>query len=335
MLSTFSQDRAALEAAGIYLPDTVRHYTDDAAIQPGLLTQVNAGIPAYLSNILDPKIIELLLTPTNATKITGERGMGNWTTLTAQFPTMEHAGQTSSYGDFNTNGVNGVNLNWTPRQQYLYQGVCSWGDHELAMNALAKVDYANAIRKSKVVNFNKFQNQTYFFGVANLQNFGLLNDPSLLPAIVPTTKAAGGTSWPKAKPEEIVQDVINVYTQLVKQTGQNVAQDDRLILGFSGFSSAYMNNTNQYGLSAKAKLMEIFPKLEIVSAPEYTTASGELMQLIVPNLLGQETVISAFADKMRAFPVIRHESSFTQKFSGGTWGCIIKLPVAIAQSLGI
>lgn len=335
MRSTFSQDRASLEKAGIFLPSEMKHYADDAAIQPGLVTQVNAGIPAYLANILDPKVIEVLLTPTNAVKITGERGMGSWTTMTAQFPVMEHTGQVSSYGDFDNNGATGINLNWVPRQQYMYQATCVWGDHELEMNALAKIDYANGIRQSKVVIFNKFQNQSYFFGVKNLQNFGLLNDPSLFPSITPTTKTAGGTSWSKAKPEEMVQDVVNIYAQLVAQTGQLITQDDDLRLAFSGFSSAYLNNTNQYGLSAVAKLKEIFPKLEIVSAPEYTTATGELVQLIAPKLMGQETLVSSFADKMRAFPVIRHESSFTQKFSAGTWGCIIKQPVAIASMLGI
>lgn len=180
MKTTLAQDRALLETAGIVLPSEFRSYTEDAA-QPGALTQVNAGIPAFLANFIDPKFIEVLVTPMKIAKITGERGMGTWTTKTAQFPQLEYSGEVSTYGDYNQNGSNGVNANWIPRQQYIYQSICNWGDHEMAMMALGKIDYANGIRNAKALNFNKFQNKSYAFGVAGLQNFGLLNDPLLRP----------------------------------------------------------------------------------------------------------------------------------------------------------
>ena len=339
MKTTLAQDRAALAAAGIHLPDSFKHYADDAsavsALQPGLLTQVSSGIPAYLANILDPKVIEVLVKPVKAAKITGERGMGTWTTLTAQFPLAERAGEVSSYGDFDNNGMMNANYSWIPRQQYVYQGICVWGDRELEMMGLAKIDHANQVRAAKTLAFSKFQNTSYFFGVANLQNFGLLNDPSLPASITPITKTGGGTSWAVAKPEEILQDITNLFAQLQAQTGENVTSDDRMILALSGLSASYMNNTNQYGLSVKAKLAEIYPKLEIETAPEYALSTGQFMQLIAPSVEGQETLISAYGDKLRAFPVFRERSSFSQKFSAGTWGCIIKFPPGIASMLGI
>lgn len=334
MRTSFSNDRALLESVGIVFPTELRGYTEDAA-QPGLLTQVNAGIPAFLANFIDPKFIEVLVQPMSATKIAPERGIGNWTTKTTQFPVVEHAGEVSSYGDYNNNGSAGVNVNWVPRQQYIFQSICKWGDHELEMNALAKIDYANQIRNSKALVFNKFFNKSYFFGISGLQNYGLLNDPNLSPAITPVTKTGGGTTWAKGAALEIYQDVQNMYAQLQKQMHGLVTLDSPLILALSPNVEVYLTTATQYNVQVRDLLRKAFPKLEIVVAPEYTTASGELAQLYVPDVMGQQTVETAFGDKMRAFPVFRDLSSFRQKFAAGTWGAILKQPVAVAQILGI
>ena len=343
MTHTFRNHRAELAQAGLHFPDEVKFYdglesgpiAHDAAIQASLITQVNAGIPAWLSNIIDPKIIEVMLAPMKAAEITGEKGIGNWTIQSTQFPLMEYAGEVSSYGDYNNNGSSSANVNWIDRQQYIYQGICNWGDQEIARYGLAKIDYANSVRKARGVAFARFQNKSYFFGISNLRNYGLLNDPALYPAITPTTKTAGGTSWAVAKPEEILQDITNLFHQLVLQTNELVDSNTPMKLCLSGVPASYMNNTNQFGLSVKAKLKEIYPKLEIITAPEYNTSAGELVQLIAPEVMGQEVLCSYFGDKLRAFPLFRDLSSFRQKFEAGTWGCIIKFPPGIAQMLGI
>lgn len=334
MKTTFAQDRALLEAAGIVLPGEVRNYTDDAA-QPGVLTQMNAGIPAFLANFIDPKFIEVLVQPMKAAQITGERGMGTWTTKTAQFPVMEYAGEVTSYGDYNNNGSNSANVNWVPRQQYIYQSICNWGDHEMEMNALAKVDYANAVRNAKALNFAKAQNKSYFYGVSGLQNYGLLNDSTLSPAITPTTKTAGGTTWTVGTANEVYQDIENLFAQLQSQLQGLIELDSEMILAMSPTSEVALTKTTQYNVNVADMLKKNFPNMRVVTAPEYATASGQLVQLIAPKIQGQDTLVSAFGDKMRAFPVFRDLSSFRQKFAAGTWGCVIFRPVGIAQMLGV
>jgi hypothetical protein len=78
-----------------------------------------------------------------------------------------------------------------------------------------------------------------------------------------------------------------------------------------------------------------FPNMRIETAVEYTTGSGELVQLIVDEIDGQQTAYCAFTEKMRAHPVKVGLSSFKQKKSAGGWGAIIRRPVAIAQMLGV
>lgn len=334
MRTSFNQDRAMFEAAGIVFPADVRGYNEDAA-QPGLLTQVNAGIPAFLANFIDPKFIDILLAPMKAKEITGERGLGSWTTKTAQFPVIEHAAEVSTYGDYNTNGSAAANVNWVPRQQYIYQGICQWGDYEMEMNALAKIDYANQVRNAKALAFNKFQNKSYFFGVQGLQNYGLLNDPNLSPAITPTTKVAGGTSWTNATALEVYQDIENLYAQLQSQLNGLIELDSTLTLAMSPTSEVALTKVTQYNVNVMDMVKKNFPNMSVITAPEFATAAGQLVMLIAPELEGQETLISAFGDKMRAFPVFRDISSFRQKFAAGTWGCIIKQPIGIAQMLGV
>jgi hypothetical protein len=334
MKTTFAHDRAAFEAAGIIMPPEMKYYAEDAA-QPGILTQVNAGIPAFLANIIQPEFFEVLLAPMKAKEITTERGIGTWTTKTTQIPVIEYTSETSTYGDYNNNGSNAANLNWIPRQQYIYQSICRWGDHELAMNALAKVDYANAVRNAKAIDFNKKQNKSYFYGIANLQNYGLLNDPNLSGAITPGTKTAGGTTWAVATANEVYLDIENLFTQLQTQLQGLVELDSKMILAMSPTSEVALTKTTQYNVNVSDMLKKNFPKMKVITAPEYSTAAGQLVQLIVPELDGQRNLFSAYGDKMRAFPVFRDLSSFRQKFTAGTWGCVITRPVAIAQMLGV
>ena len=108
-----------------------------------------------------------------------------------------------------------------------------------------------------------------------------------------------------------------------------------MILAIAPQVEVNLTKSTQYNVQVKHLIKEGFPNLRVVVAPEYATAAGNLVQLIVPSVLGQETLMAAYGDKMRAFPIFRDLSSFRQKFSAGTWGCIIKQPFAIAQMLGV
>ena len=111
------------------------------------------------------------------------------------FPVVEHTGEVSSYGDFSQNGRSNANLNFPQREAYLYQTVIEYGDLEMDRAGLAKVGWAAELKQSAVVTLNKYQNLTYFYGVAGLQNYGLLNDPGLNASVSPVPKAAGGVQW--------------------------------------------------------------------------------------------------------------------------------------------
>lgn len=303
-------------------------YSYDA--QPELVTLNNAGIPAWLTNVFDPTLIEVVLSPLKATEIVGsEVQKGTWTSTYATFSMVESVGEVSSYGDFNPNGMTKANVNYPHRQAYVYQSFVQWGEMEAERMALARVDWANQQSQAVMKTMNRFQNESYFYGISGLQNYGLLNDPNLYAPIAATASwQASGTT-----PEQIYEDVRRLFAKLVRQSDSVVDTHSPMVLALSSYSDTALDKTNQYGLSARDQMTKHFPNLTVRTAPQYSTASGELVQLLAQDVNGK-VAETAFNAKMRAHAVITGHSSWSQKRSQGTYGTIIYKPFAIAQLIG-
>nr|DAK06802.1 MAG TPA: major capsid protein [Caudoviricetes sp.] len=292
--------------------------------QPGLTTVGNSGIPAWMLNYVDPQLIEIILQPTKAAEVFGEMKKGDWTTETATFMTVEPTGEVSSYGDYNNNGVSGVNVNFPQRQSYHYQVFTRWGEREVARAGEAKIDYVARVNEASVNALNRFQNKTYLFGVKGLQNYGVLNDPSL-----PASTAAAKT-WANSTGEEVYESIRKLFQTLLKQTGGMIDMNTPLLLVCSPTASVDLTKTNQYNVNVIDQLKKNFPNLRVETIPEYSATSGETVQLIVEELDGQRTLDCAFTEKMRAHNMVLEASSIKQKKSQGTWGTIIYRPFCIA-----
>lgn len=323
-------------AQGLLNKEISHDYALAMDAQPTLVTVSNAGIPAYLSNYLDPEMIRVLVTPMKAAEILGETKKGDWTTQTAQFPIVESTGEVSSYGDWNENGSTGQNVNWVPRQSYLFQTITQWGELELERAGLAKIDYAANLNVASALTLAKFMNKSYFLGIANLQNYGLLNDPSLSTPIAPApTGTASGTLWSTKDGAAIYGDIVLLYGQLQSQLRGLIDRDAKMTLAMSPEIEVNLTKTNQYNVNVSDQLKKNFPNLTVKSAVEYNTAGGQLVQLIADSVEGQQTGYCAFNEKMRAHPVKVDLSSYKQKKTSGTWGAVIRLPIAIAGLLGV
>ena len=334
---------------GIVLPEAFEYYPEDRMAmdaQPALVTISNSGIPSYLANYIDPELIRVLVTPNRAAEILGEAKKGDWVTMTATFPVIENTGEVSSYGDWNENGSVGANANFPQRQSYHYQTMTQWGEKQLETYSLAKIDYASRLNIASAIVLDKFQNNTYFFGVAGLQNYGLLNDPAISPPIAPGNKAYNAnTSGPwitngqvTATSSEIYADIQALFLELVNQSGGLVEMDDEMILAMSPASSVAMTATNAtFATNVYDMLKKNFPKISFETAQQYLNpfGAGNLVQLIAPSVDGQETGFCAFTEKMRAHAIVRKTSSFLQKKSQGSWGAVIRMPFAIAELIGV
>jgi hypothetical protein len=354
----FQADKAQFEALGVIFPDAQSYIPDGAKrdyriamdAQPGLTTSANSAIPAFLSTYIDPTIYEVLFAANVAKDILGERKEGVWTTQTAMFPVVEHAGEVSSYGDFAESGKITANTAFPQRQSYLYQTIVEYGDLEVERVALAKINWVSEIMGSAADIMAKYQNFTYFYGIGGgLENYGLFNDPNLSASLTPAPKAAGGNKWITngvitATANEIYADIQSLVIQLIAQSAGLITQDTPMVLALSPASKFALTATNSFNVNVEKLLKDNIPNLRIIAAVQYGAnstvnpqgfAAGNFAQLIAPNVGGQQTGYAAFNEKMRSHPIVRALSSWRQKITGGSWGAVLRQPFAIASMLGI
>ena len=320
----------AREATGLQFIDR----TIGADAQPALVTAANAGIPSLFTTYVDPAIIEVLVSPTKAAELYGETKKGTWVTDTAMFLVAERTGEVASYGDFSQDGMSNTNVVFPQRQSYHYQTNTRWGERELARAAEAKIDWANQVNMGSALALRKYQNLTYLYGVAGLQNYGGTNDPALPAPIAPTQ------SWYSATADVIYGDILRLVQKMIAQGNGLVDPDTVYTLGISPGNVTNFNKTNQYNVNVKTQIKTNFPNMKFVTVPEFAINGGgnaggtEFVQLIADSVEGQRTVESAFTEKMRAHAIVTKTSSWEQKKSQGTWGAVIYYPAFIAAMLG-
>lgn len=324
--------------AGIHFNGNVSLQTPGMALdaQPALITSGNAGIPAFLSTLVDPQLIEILMAPNKAVEIIGQEvKKGDWTTKTVMFADVESTGEVSSYGDFNEGGIAGANFNYPQRQSYHYQVITQYGEQEIANAGLGHIDYVNRLNLASVATLNKFQNKSYFFGVGGLENYGLLNDPSLIAPVNPTNEG-GLITWTQKDAIGVLADIALLFSNLQTTTDGNVELTTPMTLAMSPTAEAIgLTKTNNFNVNVMDLIKKNYPNMTVKTAPEYGTTSGQLVQLIVNELEGQRTAICGFTEKLRAHPMVVGSSNWKQKKSQGTWGTVIFRPFLISQMLGV
>lgn len=354
-------DRAQLEMRGVsfefgaepsgYMPEEFKQdfrLAQDA--MPALTTGGNSAVPFFLTQLVDPTVYKILFAPSKAAVIFGEVRKGTWLDQTTLFPVVEHVGEVTTYGDYNEGGHAGANTNWPQRQAYLFQTTKEYGDLELERAGLGRINWVSELDQAAALVMSKFGNLSYFWGLSGFQLYGLLNDPNLGPSLTPGTKAAGGVTWfaagggPNATSNEVYNDFLALFEQLVKQTAGLVDRETRMCLALDPANAVALGFVNTFGLVTRKMLTDEFPNLRIETAVQYGVqsaanpqgnAAGNLVQLIAESLEGQDTGYCAFNEKMRSHPIIRATSSYRQKQTSGTWGAVIRMPVAIASMVGI
>ena len=308
--------------------------------QPTAITTANTGIPTFLTTYLDPTIIRVLLQPRKATVFAGgEVKKGDWTSTSAVFKLVDQTGSISAYGDHSESGEANININWPNRQPFHFQTIIQYGEKELANASAGGVSLASEKQLASVTIMNKFMNASYLFGVANLKNYGITNDPNLSSALSPTTKTGGGTVWSgtQVTPVDILNDFQALYAQLQLQVNGIVDRQMEIVVAMAPVSEQYLTKTSIYNENVYDLLKKTFPNLTIVTIPEFVTGSGNLVQMMVRRSPedGLPTLETAFTEKLRAHPMIVQLSSFKQKRSAGTWGAIFYRPLFVAQMLGV
>jgi hypothetical protein len=317
---------------------------------PQLFLDPNSAVPAMLTTTIDPDVFRILFAPNKAAEaLGGEVKRGTWIDDIIFFPVVEATGEVSSYGDYSEQGNAGINVAWPARANYIFQVIKEYGEREVERGGLARINWVSEIDRAAALTIAKFLNLSYIFGIQGLQNYGFANEPNLSPALAPGAKAAGGVQWLvnghfNATANEIYADIVAMFYQLVIQTSGLVETDSELVLLLSPGAHVGLTATNSFGVNVGDLLEKNYPNVSIITIPQFAARSGvmpqgvtagEWMMLICREVEGQKTAFPAYSEKMRAHPVIRARSSFSQKVSAGTWGSIMRLPAAVVSMVGI
>ena len=159
---------------GILANDSIDQLANDAA----MVTAANSGIPVEFTSYIDPMVIPILTATRGAREIFGEAKKGDWTTSYARFQTSEITGEVEAYTDYGQGGASDVNPTFPVRTQYIYQTNIRYGDREVDVASRARLQLAADKQRAAATVIDIASNKFALYGVAGLEIYGLLSDPS-------------------------------------------------------------------------------------------------------------------------------------------------------------
>ncbi|MCM1513224.1 MAG: DUF2184 domain-containing protein [Oxalobacter formigenes] len=327
---------------GFHFPYSKGWLNKQMAMDSALVTTPNTAIPANLLGYISPEVIPVLTAKQAASQIFDEKKYGDWQNAYIQFRTREYTGSTGPYSDYGDGPSSGVNENYNTRERYIFQTTITYGDLEVDMSALAKVDLIADKQRGAAEVIRLDSNKFYLLGVAGKKIYGLLNDPNLPPAITPNV-VNGAISWPDKLSMEndfgtraVYNDFLKLFAQLQTQAKGLIDNSAPLRLLVSPERAVMLSMATNFNISATEMLKTNFPNLEIITVPQLSSATaGESMVLLVKSFMGTDTADLAFGEKIRQGRLVADTSNFRQKFSATTYGALVKIPFAFAVMSGI
>lgn len=341
IVPTFDEARAmgfVFDAYGNF-PRTwnIKENKTPMAMDAVLATIPNTTVPAEFLAYVDPRVIDIVTRPRKAREIFNEVQKGDWTTPYAKWRVQEMTGSTQPYTDYGQSRTSGVNYNWVTREQYVFQTLIEYGDFEEAVSAGARISLSADKQRAAAYVIEVDSNYFALFGVAERDIYGILNAPNLSAAITPLPSGTGGAvEWTAKTTQEIYNDILALFSQLVEQGMGHFDQTTPMTLVISPAAAVQLGKATDYNKSVQDMLDKYFSSLKIVTLPELADdASGQSILLIADNVEGQTTGELGFSERLRAGRIIPDISSFAQKWTSTTYGAIIYYPFAIAQMRGI
>lgn len=317
---------------GILANDSIDQLANDAA----MVTAANSGIPVEFTSYIDPMVIPILTATRGAREIFGEAKKGDWTTSYARFQTSEITGEVEAYTDYGQGGASDVNPTFPVRTQYIYQTNIRYGDREVDVASRARLQLAADKQRAAATVIDIASNKFALYGVADLEIYGLLNDPNLPASISTKPNADTKTLWAEKSTKEIYEDVLYLFGKMADRGAGHIDANTELVLATSPATQVQLGKATDFNISARQMLETYFPRIRFVALPELATKTGGTSILLVaPTIEGLPTAQIGFSEKFRAMRLIPESSSFHQKFVGSSYGTIIYRPFAIGIMTGV
>ena len=307
------------------------------------------GTPQYLTTIWTTKQFEVITRATVFDKISHSFQQGMFGITNIKIPIVSYASNPALYSDFSVQGDSSININWADRQIVNYERTLIYGDLAVSQMSMGKIDYINQLRAGMLRQVKLHQDAIGFYGYsANMEIFGLLNDPSLSATLTAGNKAGGAgespsTLWQYGSFFENIADVISVYEAIVARAGGNLGYDEKCTLLLPPAVWGYLLFTSPLGnITVKEWLRENFPNMEILQAPllqgtgtPIGSTIANQMVMIFDTVEGQPCLLNAYATLYNSHGVVRLASSYQEKISYALGGAIVSNAIGIQIMQGI
>ena len=258
---------------------------------------------------------------------------------------MEYTGQPILYSDYANTPLSSWNSTYESRTVVRFEEGVQIGDLEQARSSRAQIDDAGEKRKAAAEALERLRNTIGFFGFNNGlgRTYGLLNDPSLLPYITASTKAAGGTAWSNGTFLEIQKDILFAIQTLRTQTGDNVDPGTtQMVMAIATSSVDYLATTADLGgVSVREWLDKTYKNITVVSVPEFDAAvGGENVFYLYPSSVDDGSTDDGKVLDQLVQVKFKFNGSFqnikvvTESYSMATAGIMVKRPIDVVRMSG-
>lgn len=329
-----------------------------------MVSTPNINVPAGALQYIMPSDIEIRTAPLVADRIASKQKIGDFGgTRSIVFKIKEFLGRaTADDGRANDSTRSTVNYSTITRGAFAYSTYWNTTDlMETSVGAMGQ-NYQRDSIASAMNTLAMMQNQIFFDGVEdkNLNEvgvsypvYGLLNEPSLIQYNT-VSKNQGGTStnWEDKTAQEIYNDILKAKVELTNRTmglaGQIITSGlasgrGKLKLAIATGSFELLNRVEANSVNSKTarELLKENMGIEdndLISVPQFNSAkdNSDVFYLIYEDkAVYGDTIINAYQELIRAYPIFQHHSEYSQKLSSQVSGCIVQYPMFITRYKGI
>lgn len=294
-----------------------------------------------------PGFVKVLTAARKIDDILGIKTVGSWEDQEIVQGIVEPAGVATEYGDFTNIPLTSWNTNFERRTIVRGEQGIAVGTLEEGRSAAMRLSSAETKRQAAAVSLEIMRNAIGFYGWSNGQNrtFGLLNDPALPAAISSAT--SGGWNGVNGDFQHITADIRLMIVTLRTQSQDQIDPekvDLTLILPMDRVD--YLTVTTDFGISVRDWLKQTYPKVRVVSAPEFNGGGGggqDIAYLFAEDIDssidgssdGGETFAQLVQSKFVTLGVEKRAKSYVEAYSNATAGVLCKRPWAVVRMIGI
>lgn len=332
----------ALARAGAFNAPTARGAMDSAFTAP--ITTASIPTPLQFLQQWLPGFVKVMTAARKIDDCIGVKTVGSWRDQEIVQGIVEPAGVAGEYGDHTDIPMTNWNTNFERRTIVRGESGIIVGMLEEERASAMRLNSAETKRQQSAVALEIFRNAIGFYGydAGNNRTFGLLNDPGLLPyqsSVVP-----GG--WVGASFQAITNEFRVAIRTLRVQSGDQVDPESVDITCILPTSKVDLLTTvTDFGISVRDWLKQTYPRIRIVSAPEFGGANGtdDVMYLFAEDIDssidgssdGGEVFVQLVQTKFQTVGVEKRAKTYVEDYTNGTAGTLCKRPWAVVRVTAI